>query len=184
MKGVYKKPSGNYCVVTWDSLGKLEYHGTFNDEAEATKRRNDIVRGHHWEGLTPDPSKYGFIYSVVDLDTEQLYIGRRIYMGYNKESGKRDIESGWEFYCSSSRVVEQRINQGHRMSYTILANTESNDHSSYLEHELIKKYIYHRLPSGTLMSLNGVIPKLFVRGLEEAKAMSEDDLHRLEAWLP
>jgi len=183
-KGVYQKPSGKWTVVTWDKDNVLSYHGTFKTEEEAKLSRVSVVRGHHWEGIEPEVGKYGFIYSVVDLDTEQIYIGRKVYKGYNKWTEKRDLESGWEFYQSSSVPVQDAIDKGHKMVYTILCNTESNDESSILEHNLIRAMVLRKLPSGKPMCLNGMVPKIFVRGLEEACAATDEVTNRLIRELP
>jgi len=182
-KYVYQKESGKFVAVTYDD-GKLSYHGTYDTKEEAINVRTNQVRGHHWEGIEPEVEKYGFIYSIVDLDNEQIYIGRKVYKGYNKFTEQRDLESGWEFYTSSSMPVQDAVDKGHKMRYTILCNTESNDESSVLEHELIRALVLRKLPSGNAMCLNGMVPKLFKRGLQEAVNSVGDTVQRLLRELP
>jgi len=165
-KGVYQRKSGKYKTYTWEGES-LEYVGTYDTVEEAVFARDNQLRGHHWLGDV-DEGKYGFIYSVVDLDTEEIYIGRKAYKYYNQFTKARDIDSNWEFYTSSSKVVQARLDEGHSLRYTILANVEDNDQASVLEHELIRAMILRSLPSGKPMCMNGMVPKIFVRGLKEA----------------
>jgi len=183
-KGVYKKPSGKFIAVTWDSRGELSYHGTYLTEAEAVKARASLAIKHHWSGLVPTPEVYGFIYKVVDHDTEEMYIGRKVYRYYNKATMERDIESDWEFYTSSSRYVQDAVDKGHILSYEIIANLDSNDESSLMEHQLISKYFMAKLASGKRLLLNKMCPKIFSRGIEEASVAIEGKMIKILEEMP
>jgi len=123
---------------------------------------------HHWMGLPAEPERYGFIYKIVDLNTEELYIGRKVYRYYNRQTSQRDIPSDWEFYVSSSKYVQEAIEKGHDMTYEIIANLDTNDESSLMEHQLISMYFMRKLASGKRMLINKMCPKLFSNGIEDA----------------
>ena len=183
MIGVYRKKSGKYCSVSWDSLGKLTYHGTYITEEEASSAR--VANNHHWKGVDPDDSKYGFIYSVVNYRTKQVYFGRRVYKYYNTITEERDIPGQWEFYTSGSKPVQEMyVNEPNNLKFTILANVNSNDEASYLEWQLIQHYLLRKLPTGEHVCINQMLPKLFLRGLEKAKDSIDPVLERLMKDLP
>lgn len=184
-KGVYKKPSGNFIVVTWNEERKLSYHGTYDSEEEAKYMRDNLTPSHHWLGLEPEPDRYGYVYKVVNFRTKQLYFGRRVYSYYNKETGARDIEGNWEFYTSGSKVIQEMFNEEpENLEATILAHTDSNDESSVIEWSLINSYMTRKLPTEEPMCLNKVLPKLFYNGLEIAKGTTAHTIQRLLKELP
>jgi len=184
-KGIYKKPSGNYIVVTWDEDRKLSYHGTYSTEEEAGSIRLSLTPKHHWVGLEPEPDRYGFIYKIVNYRTKQIYFGRRVYNYYNKETDSRDIKGDWEFYKTGSKVVQAMYDsEPENLVATILCHTDSNDESSVIEWALINEYLLRSLPTGEPMSLNRVLPKLFYDGLEVAKTEAAYTIQSLLKELP
>ena len=184
-KGIYKTTSGKFKAVIWPSEGKLVYLGLFETEEEASAARDKIILKHHWRGEEPDEDMYGFIYSIVNLKTEQIYVGRKVYKGYNQFTCKRDIPSGWEFYETGSIPVQTMFREAPwDLQRTILANVNSNDEASWMEHELIRDLMGRKLPSGKEMSLNGMCPKIFARGLEKAKVDTMYKLQEIRKDLP
>ena len=183
--GIYKKPSGNFIVVTWCENRKLSYHGTYRSEEEAKNIRLSLTPTHHWTGLEPEPDRYGFIYKVVNYRTKQVYFGRRVYNYYNQDTDSRDIEGDWEFYKTGSKVVQAMYEaEPENLVATILCHTDSNDESSVIEWSLINAYLLRELPTGEPMCLNRVLPKLFYSGLEIAKSNSAETIQRLLKELP
>jgi len=185
-KGIYKQKSGKFKAVIWPSENKLVYLGTYDTEEEATSARDRVTLKHQWTGeVEPKPEGYGFIYSIVNLRTEQIYVGRKVYKGYNKFTEERDIPSGWEFYETGSLPVQAMFHEEPwNLQCTILANVDSNDEASWMEHELIRDLMGRKLPSGKEMSLNGMCPKIFARGLEEAKVSTMYKLQEIRKELP
>ena len=184
--GVYELPSGRYRVKMWEQgTGKNINLGSYNTIEEAEEAREFSVRGYHWYGETPDPEgSYGFVYSGVNLSTEQVYYGRKAYQYYSKVTEERSILSDWEFYEGSSKTVDQCLLNGDKFKWTILANTKSNDESSLIEWSLIHAYLLRKLPSGNPMCLNRVLPKLFFDGLEEAKGATYFTIQEVLRRLP
>jgi hypothetical protein len=66
----------------------------------------------HWsaQGLNLDPVKaVGFVYMIIDLDTNQKYIGKKNFTGRGKLN--KGEPSNWKSYSSSSKYVQQMISE-------------------------------------------------------------------------
>ena len=66
----------------------------------------------HWNssGSPLDPENaIGFVYLIVDLETNRKYIGKKNYKGMGKAN--KGIQSNWKTYTSSSRSVQELIAQ-------------------------------------------------------------------------
>jgi len=177
-KGVYATPSGKFSVKVWPEEYKHVNLGTYDTIEEATFVRSKAIDKHHWVGLKPEEGKYGFIYSVVDKREKTIYIGRKVYKGYNKWSEKRGLESYWEHYTTGSTMVQEVYKERPwDLEFKILMNVESNDEASYCEWELIRYLLGKKLPTGEPMTMNRMLPKLFYRGLEEAQAATIDRIN-------
>ena len=184
-KGIYKKPSGNWTVVTWDKDNVLSYHGTYKNKDEAIYVREQMSLTHHWKGEETDESCYGFIYKVVNKRTKQIYFGRKVYKYWNPFTKKRDQVSGWQFYTTGSVPVQDMYDEeAWNLEFTILANVDSNDEASYLEWSIIQSYFLRKLPTGEQMCLNQMLPKLFLRGLEKAKDAIDPIIGKVSKELP
>lgn len=184
-KGVYKKPSGKWTVVTWDKEGVLTYHGTYKNKDQAIFVREGMTLDNHWKGIEPDDSVYGFIYKVVNKRTKQVYFGRKVYKGWNMFTEKRDIDSKWEFYTSGSKPLNEMYkDEPWNLEFSILANVKDNDEASYLEWSLIQAYLLRELPTGESMCINQMLPKLFLRGLKKAKGTIDPMLYNILRELP
>lgn len=66
----------------------------------------DFVRGD----LQPE-SKYGFIYCITFLLTGQKYIGKKAYHSWNRSGTKKQKESNWRSYTSSSNELNALIDE-------------------------------------------------------------------------
>ena len=56
----------------------------------------------HWTYKgKPDLTKFGFVYCITNLKTNQAYIGCKQYFNYKK--GKKKAESNWKSYMGSSQ---------------------------------------------------------------------------------
>ena len=68
----------------------------------------------HWDSvcgeLHPD-TKYGFIYQITFLLTGQKYIGKKAYYSWNRTGTKKQKESNWRSYTSSSKEVNELIKE-------------------------------------------------------------------------
>lgn len=66
----------------------------------------------HWDAagieLTPD-SMIGFVYLIVDTETNKKYIGKKNFKGRGKLN--KGVESNWKTYTSSSTYVQSLIKE-------------------------------------------------------------------------
>jgi len=173
-KYVYKvKTTGRYRArLYFKETGKLISLGNYETKEEAQFAREMAMAEHHWLGVKPEDTKYGFIYAVVNVRTKQFYIGRKVYKYYNAFTEKRDVDSGWEFYSSSSDTVKAMAEEEpHNLKHTILMNVEDDPAAGYVEHQLIRHYLMAKLPTGEPLLLNRMLPKVFLRGLIDAQKL-------------
>lgn len=64
----------------------------------------------HWiaQGLQLEPARaIGFVYLIVDLQTNQKYIGKKNFAGRGKKN--KGEPSNWKDYCSSSKTLQAMI---------------------------------------------------------------------------
>lgn len=69
-------------------------------------------RGHHWLGEVPkEDSYFGFLYTVINLKTKRIYIGRKNYKAIRtRRGGEPFVTKGkWEFYTTSSKPLNEDI---------------------------------------------------------------------------
>lgn len=69
-----------------------------------------MIETSHWDslGLRLDPKHaVGFVYVIIDLETNQKYIGKKNYSGRGKLN--KGQESNWKTYTSSSKYVNDQI---------------------------------------------------------------------------
>jgi len=68
----------------------------------------------HWYpvcGELHPETKYGFIYQITSLLTGQRYIGKKAYYSWNRSGTKKQKESNWRSYTSSSKELNELINE-------------------------------------------------------------------------
>jgi hypothetical protein len=54
----------------------------------------------------------GFVYEIKDLETGELYVGRKYFFEIRKVKGKskrQRTESNWKDYWSSSKILQERV---------------------------------------------------------------------------
>lgn len=66
----------------------------------------------HWycPGLNLDPERaVGFIYLIIEKDTNRKYIGKKNFRGTGKKN--KGVQSNWRTYCSSSEYLKKLIKE-------------------------------------------------------------------------
>jgi hypothetical protein len=138
---------------------------------------NDIG---HWKFFKKfEPADWiGFIYRVIDLDTEREYIGKKFFTSSlrkkvkNRKNRKKVVkESNWKSYTGSCKELnaEIELRGKDRFEFKIESLHESRSSLAYREVELhVKENVMReKLPSGVKKYYNGMIPPVKFRVLDE-----------------
>ena len=72
---------------------------------------NDSLGHWHHKKLFNPEDYYGFIYRITFLLTGEQYIGKKTFYTWNRTGTKRGKESNWKTYTSSSKEVNQLIDE-------------------------------------------------------------------------
>lgn len=120
----------------------------------------------HWENVPEDIEDwYGFVYMIINKQTNQKYIGRKYFHSYKK--GKRSKESDWATYTSSSKELNDAIkNEGlDNFAFIILAVFKTRQEVNYaeVEEQITRNVLKTRLESGEFEYYNQNIMSKFFR---------------------
>ncbi|MDA8817042.1 hypothetical protein N9N32_00260 [Alphaproteobacteria bacterium] len=64
---------------------------------------------------------YGFIYLIKDLDSGEMYLGKKQYRNHGaKKKVIRNQQSDWKQYCSSSTYLKDRIKDRQRKNFEFI----------------------------------------------------------------
>ncbi len=95
----------------------------------------------HWDFKTkPDLTKFGFVYRITNLKTNQAYIGCKQYFNYKK--GKKKAESNWKSYMGSSQHLLDDIDKlgKKQFKFEIIAEFKNKRSLRYYECYYQMKY--------------------------------------------
>ncbi len=123
--------------------------------------------------LEAPEEKYGFVYIITNLETQQKYIGRKILWNTvtkpplkgKKRKRKIKKESDWKKYYGSSEFIKEDVKAlgKERFSREILVFCDNKTEMTFFEtmFQWKKNCLYARLPNGEKEFYNGSISGKF-----------------------
>jgi hypothetical protein len=131
----------------------------------------------HWDisrvpGFVPE-DHYGFLYMVINRTSGKKYIGKKtMWLNVKKTIRRVDgkgtkvvrstKESNWRTYTSSSKWINEEIEQGVLFDFIILSLHPTKGALTYAEVEQLVKQeaLLERFPNGDRVWYNGMIPAI------------------------
>lgn len=134
----------------------------------------------HWSNFPPglNPEKaVGFVYLIVNLDTNQKYIGKKFFRGRGKAN--KGQESNWKTYTSSSKTVNEMIETlgKSRFRFIIIEQYFTLGGLSWAE---TWSQVQVEVPSNNDEWLNRFIDKVTWKSSE---SVSKQHKRRLASWI-
>jgi hypothetical protein len=124
----------------------------------------------HWEypGIIDVNDWFGFIYRIIDIDTDKEYIGKKQFWATQRKivKGRKNRrvvtkESDWKKYTSSSKYVNEEIAKRGKDRFIFLieklVKTKGSLHYCEIETQIDEDVLRAKLPNGERKYYNGMI---------------------------